>query len=129
MLKSTILIATSLIALSLFGQIDTSYLNKLEYRFAGPFRGGRSTAVSGVLGQQHTFYMGSTGGGVWKTDDAGNTWNNISDGQILCGSIGSITVAPSAPHIVYVGTGSACPRGNVSIGIGMYKSEDAGKHW
>lgn len=101
----------------------------LAYRNVGPTRGGRATAVTGIPDQPFTFFFGSTGGGVWKTDDAGTTWNNISDGQIEAGSIGAITVAPSDPNTIYVGTGSACPRGNVSQGIGMYKSSDGGKHW
>ena len=110
-------------------QVDTALLSEIDYRFAGPFRGGRSTAVAGHPQQPFTFYMGATGGGVWKTNDGGNTWDNISDQQIPCGSIGSIDVAPSAPHIVYVGTGSDSPRGNVSPGIGAFKSEDSGKTW
>ena len=73
--------------------------------------------------------MGSTGGGVWRTDDAGQNWRNLTDGQIDAGSIGSIAVAPSDPNVIYVGTGSACPRGNVSAGVGMYRSTDAGKTW
>ena len=75
-----------------------------------------STAVAGVAGNEQLYYMGSTGGGVWKTTDAGTTWTNISDGFFEAGSIGAITVAESNPNIIYVGTGSACPRGNVSPG-------------
>lgn len=101
----------------------------LAYRNVGPTRGGRATAVTGIPDQPFTFFFGSTGGGVWKTDDAGTTWDNISDGQIKAGSIGAITVAPADPNTIYVGTGSACPRGNVSQGIGMYKSSDGGKNW
>ncbi len=103
--------------------------SSLEWKFVGPYRGGRSTAVSGVPSQTYTFYMGTTGGGVWKTTDAGNTWNNISDGQITVGSIGAVSVAPSDENIVYVGTGSADPRGNISTGNGMYKSVDGGETW
>ncbi len=109
--------------------IDPTFYERLEFRSVGPSRGGRVTAIAGIPSQSFTFYMGATGGGVWKTNDAGTTWNNISDGQIKAGSIGSIAVAPSNPNIVYVGTGSACPRGNISAGIGMYKSSDAGKNW
>ncbi len=101
----------------------------LKYRSVGPTRGGRSTAACGVPSQPYTFYMGATGGGVWKTTDAGTSWKNISDGQIKCGSIGAISVAPSDPNVVYVGTGSADPRGNVSPGIGIYKSTNAGMKW
>jgi hypothetical protein len=92
-------------------------------------RGGRVTAVSGVPGDEKLYYMGSTGGGVWKTEDSGTTWTNISDGFFEAGSIGAVEVSESNPNVIYVGTGSACPRGNVSPGIGMYKSTDAGKTW
>lgn len=109
--------------------IDPAYLEGMEYRFAGPTRGGRATAVTGVADKPFLFYMGATGGGVWQTDDAGTSWKNISDGQIKTGSIGAIAVAPANRNIIYVGTGSACARGNVSPGIGMYKSIDAGKTW
>lgn len=101
----------------------------MKYRNIGPTRGGRSTAVAGIPSQPNVFFLGATGGGVWKTDDGGNTWNNITDGQIAVGSIGSIRVAPSDPNVIYVGTGSADPRGNVSIGKGLYKSSDAGRTW
>src|SRR5262249_16179024 len=77
----------------------------------------------------YTFYMGSTGGGVWKTTDAGHSWINLSDGRIPLGSMGTIEVAPSDPNIVYVGTGSSKIRSNVSIWRGIYKSTDAGKTW
>ena len=101
----------------------------LEWNFVGPYRGGRSTTVSGIISKPYTFFMGTTGGGVWKTTDAGNSWKNISDGQITVGSIGAIAVAPSDENIVYVGTGSADPRGNISTGNGMYKSTDMGETW
>jgi photosystem II stability/assembly factor-like uncharacterized protein len=101
----------------------------LSYRLIGPWRGGRVTAVTGVAQQPYTFYMGSTGGGVWKTTDAGHTFQNVSDGFISVGSIGALMVAPSDPNIIYVGTGSSKIRSNVSIGKGMYKSTDAGKTW
>jgi photosystem II stability/assembly factor-like uncharacterized protein len=95
----------------------------------GPYRGGRVTAVTGVASQPYTFYMGSTGGGIWKTTNAGHTFVNVSDGFFSVGSIGAVMVAPSDPNIVYVGTGSSKIRSNVSIGHGMYKSTDAGKTW
>lgn len=101
----------------------------LKFRNIGPARGGRSTAVAGIASQPHTFFMGATGGGVWRTDDGGNSWTNITDGFIGVGSIGSIKVAPSDANVIYVGTGSADPRGNVSIGKGLYKSTDGGKTW
>jgi photosystem II stability/assembly factor-like uncharacterized protein len=109
--------------------IDPAFLDSMKYRSIGPYRGGRVTAVAGVAREMHTFYMGSTGGGVWRTDDAGQTWRNVTDGQLKSGSIGAIAVAPSDPNVIYVGTGSACPRGNVSAGDGIYRSTDAGKTW
>lgn len=102
----------------------------LKWRTVGATRGGRVTAYSGVRQQPHTFYFGGVGGGVWKTDDAGITWNPVSDGQITStGSIGSIDVALSNPNHVWVGTGSAAIRSNVIIGRGVYKSTDAGVKW
>ena len=101
----------------------------MKYRMVGPFRGGRSTAVTGVRAERNTFYMGTTGGGVWKTSDAGETWANISDGFLSVASIGAVAVAEADPTVVYVGTGSACIRGNVSAGRGLYRSTDAGKTW
>ena len=111
-------------------EISTEQLyESLEWKFAGPYRGGRSTAISGVISKPYTFYMGTTGGGVWKTTDAGNNWKNISDGQITVGSIGAISVSESDENVIYVGTGSADPRGNISIGNGIYKSVDSGENW
>jgi len=109
--------------------VDPSFLKGLEYRSIGPYRGGRVTAVEGIASKPHTFFMGSTGGGVWKTTDAGETWDNISDAFFKVGSIGSIEVAPSDPNVIYVGTGSDAPRGNISTGIGVYKTTDGGKTW
>lgn len=100
----------------------------LEYRLIGPFRGGRSAAVTGVPNQPNLFYFGSTGGGVWKTLDGGRTWDNISDG-FFGGSIGAISVAKNDPNVIYVGGGEKTVRGNVSSGYGVWKSEDAGKTW
>jgi photosystem II stability/assembly factor-like uncharacterized protein len=108
---------------------DPALFSAMKYRNIGPFRGGRVTAVAGVPSQPDTFYMGATGGGVWKTTDAGETWVNVSDTFFGSGSIGAIAVAESDPNVVYVGTGTACPRGNVSPGDGVYKSTDAGKTW
>ncbi len=106
-----------------------SLYEDLEARMIGPYRGGRVTAVAGVPGKPHTFYMGNTGGGVWKTTNDGGDWRNISDGAFDVGSIGDIDVAKSDPNVIYVGTGSACPRGNISTGRGVYKSTDGGKTW
>lgn len=122
----------SLLLISLFqpsfGQIDTNYLGSLEWRNIGPFRGGRSCAVTGVPGKANLFYFGSAGGGVWRSNDAGNSWENISDG-FFGGSIGAIAVAPSDPNVIYVGQGEETVRGNVSSGFGLWKSVDAGKTW
>ncbi|MEA2174740.1 MAG: hypothetical protein QOD00_2332, partial [Blastocatellia bacterium] len=100
----------------------------LRWRMIGPFRGGRVNAVSGVLGQPNTFYFGSVGGGVWKSENAGRTWTPIFDSQPIA-SIGAIGVAPSNPNVVYVGTGEADMRSQISYGNGMYRSTDAGKTW
>jgi len=107
---------------------DTSVYSKLEFRSIGPFRGGRSAAVSGVTGDERTYYMGATGGGVWKTTDSGESWVNISDGY-FGGTIGAIAVADSDPNIIYVGGGEVTIRGNVSHGYGIWKSLDAGETW
>ena len=109
--------------------VDPALYQAMEYRSIGPSRGGRSPAVAGVRGKLFTFYMGASGGGVWKTTDAGETWANISDGYFDCSSIGSIAVANSDPNVVYVGTGEPNLRGDVQTGVGVYKSEDAGKTW
>ena len=112
-----------------FTKFDSNRLGALKYRMIGPARGGRVTTVTGVPQQPTTFYMGSTGGGVWKTIDAGASWNNISDGYFASASMGSIDVADSDPNVIYAGTGSDAIRSNVSIGRGVYKSIDAGKTW
>lgn len=110
-------------------EVNAEMYSGVKFHSAGPTRGGRSTAIAGITSKPYEFYMGATGGGVWKTYDAGNNWENVSDGQIDAGSIGAIAVAPSDHYTVYVGTGSACPRGNVSAGVGMYKSVDEGENW
>jgi photosystem II stability/assembly factor-like uncharacterized protein len=101
----------------------------LRYSMVGPSRGGRVTAVAGHRAEPSTFYMGATGGGVWKTTDYGQSWYPISDGTFATGSIGAIRVADSDPNIVYVSTGSDGLRSNVIIGKGVYRSTDAGKTW
>src|SRR6266516_6047619 len=108
---------------------DTSLFRALVWRPVGPFRGGRVTAVAGVPDQPLVYYMGATGGGVWKTDDAGITWNPVTDGYVKTGSVGAIAVAPSDPNVVYVGMGEADIRSNFSHGDGVYKSVDAGRTW
>ncbi len=101
----------------------------LKFRQIGPFRGGRSGAVAGVPSAPQTFYLGATGGGVFKTTDGGGRWLPIADGQLKLGSVGAIAVADSDPNIIYVGMGEADMRGNASHGDGVYKSTDAGKTW
>ncbi len=108
---------------------DPSFFKGLKYRCIGPSRGGRVTTVTGIASQPSTFYIGSTGGGVWKTVDYGRNWINVSDGYFETGSIGAIQVADSDPNVVYVGTGSDGIRSNVITGRGVYKSEDAGRTW
>lgn len=108
---------------------DESQWSGLQYRNVGPWRGGRSTTVTGVPSQPNTFYMGTVGGGVWKTTNAGHSWINTTDGQIPLGSMGAVAVADSNPDIIYAGTGSSKIRSNVSIGRGIYKSVDGAKTW
>jgi photosystem II stability/assembly factor-like uncharacterized protein len=109
--------------------IDLKAYQDLRWRSIGPHRGGRSTAAAGVRTQPNVFYMGTTGGGVWKTENFGITWMPVSDGQIATGSIGAIDVADSNPNVVYVGTGSEAIRSNVILGRGVYRSADAGRTW
>ena len=110
-------------------QVPLEDYGALKYRSIGPYRGGRVTAVTGIADQPYTFFMGSTGGGVWKTEDGGTVWENISDAYFEVGSIGAVEVAPSDPNVMYVGTGSGSPRGNISPGNGVYKSIDGGHSW
>jgi len=100
----------------------------IKYRLVGPFRGGRAGTVTGVVGNRNLYYMGTAGGGVWKTEDAGNTWKSTSDGY-FGGSIGAVAVSESDPNIIYVGEGEQTLRGNVSSGKGMWRSNDAGETW
>ncbi|HNR07007.1 MAG TPA: glycosyl hydrolase [Saprospiraceae bacterium] len=109
---------------------DESHFKALKWRNIGPFRGGRVTAICGIPDQIYTFYMGSTGGGIWKTTDGGNRWTNVSDGFVKTGSVGSIQVAASDPNVVVAGMGESPIRGVMtSHGDGVYKSTDAGRTW
>jgi photosystem II stability/assembly factor-like uncharacterized protein len=121
-----------------FGQIphfpnllfNSALYEGIQWRSIGPFRGGRSVAVTGVTGNPMVYYMGATGGGVWKSEDAGLSWNNISDGFFKTGSVGAIAVSESDPNIIYVGMGEHAVRGVMSShGDGVYKSLDGGKSW
>jgi photosystem II stability/assembly factor-like uncharacterized protein len=121
-----------LLTVAIFAQqarYSASLLAGLVWRDVGPMRGGRSYGVAGHADQPDTFYFGSVGGGVWKTENSGRTWVPISDEGIPIGSIGAIAVAPSNPNIIYVGTGEPDIRSQHSYGIGMFKSTDAGKTW
>ncbi|MGB0526031.1 MAG: VPS10 domain-containing protein [Flammeovirgaceae bacterium] len=109
-------------------KIPEKVYESLKWRNIGPFRGGRSCAVTGVAGKPNLFYFGSTGGGIWRTKDGGGTWENISDG-FFGGSIGAIAVSEYDNNVIYVGGGEKTVRGNVSFGYGVWKSTDAGKTW
>lgn len=128
--KSLILSAfLMLLSGTLAAQDIQEILKNYEFRNVGPLRGGRVTAVEGVASQPSVFYMGATGGGVWKSVNYGMTWDNVSDGYFPTPSIGAITVYQKDPNIVYVGTGSDGLRSNVITGKGVYKSTNAGKSW
>jgi len=133
-----VLAASSVIVLAMTGSLslapaalaqhDARLYSGLRWRMIGPFRGGRVNGVSGVPSQPNTFYFGSVGGGVWKTTNSGRTWTPVFDSQPIA-SIGAIGVAPSSPNVVYVGSGEADMRSQISYGNGMYKSTDAGNSW
>ena len=122
------LLAASASQFACGAEIDPAYLNGMKWRQIGPFRGGRVVAVSGVTGDPTTWYFGGVAGGVWKSTDVGASWKPIFDEQKIS-SIGAIAVADSDHNVIYVGTGEACPRGNISYGDGVYKSVDAGRTW
>jgi len=109
--------------------VSPALFNNLQFRMVGPARGGRVTTVTGVPQEPHTFYMGPTGGGVWRTTDAGATWHNLTDKFFDVASMGDIDVADSDPRVIYAGTGSDGYRSNVAIGRGVYKSTDGGTSW
>src|ERR1700735_2408330 len=107
---------------------DPKLYSALRWRTIGPFRGGRTVGAAGIADQPNVFFIGVNNGGVWKTDDAGLTWNPLFDDQPTC-SIGAIAVAPSNPSVLYVGSGEGLQRPDLSVGDGMYKSSDGGKTW
>ncbi len=124
----TSLAVLALAAAGLAQTVDKSFYQDLQWRCIGPFRGGRTVGATGVPQQPNVFYMGVNNGGVWKTNDYGRTWKPIFDDQPT-GSIGDVAVAPSDPNIVYVGSGEGIQRPDLSVGDGMYRSDDAGKTW
>ncbi len=126
--RSLAFAALCLLAAGANAGVPASDYQALHWRLVGPFRGGRVLAVTGIAGDSRHFYFGAVDGGVWKTDDAGRTWKPIFDSEPV-GSIGAIAVAPSAPNVVYVGTGEADMRSDIALGAGVYKSTDAGAHW
>lgn len=105
-----------------------SLFGEMRWRMIGPFRGGRTVAASGVPGNTNVFYMAPNNGGVWKTTDAGRTWLPIFDAQPT-GSIGALAVSPSRPDRIWVGSGEGLQRPDLSVGDGMYRSDDAGRSW
>src|SRR5438477_12591570 len=109
-----------LFAVGLTQEFDVKHFQQLGCRMIGPFRAGRTVAISGVPGQPNVFYMAPSNGGVWKTTDYGRTWNPIFDDQPT-GSIGSLAIAPSNPDIIYVGSGEGLRRPDLSVGDGIYK--------
>ncbi|MEM1401876.1 MAG: glycosyl hydrolase [Pseudomonadota bacterium] len=128
LIGASLLAVSTLYAAGAASSVEPSLIDGLEYRLVGPWRGGRVTAVAGVADDPHLYYMGAAGGGVWKTHNAGASWENISDGQIPVGTIGAITVAPSDANVIYVGTGEAPIRGvTTAQGEGLWKSTDAGR--
>jgi photosystem II stability/assembly factor-like uncharacterized protein len=129
--KSWLIVA--MIALGSFSanaqRYDQKLFQEMQWRCIGPFRGGRTVAITGVQGQPNLFYMAAVNGGVWKTTDSGNTWTPIFDDAGSSGSVGAIAVAPSDPNVIYVGSGESLQRPDLAVGDGMYKSTDAGKTW
>jgi photosystem II stability/assembly factor-like uncharacterized protein len=126
MKKWTLLLSLPLLATS--ATYDTKLFQEMRWRSIGPLRGGRTKSAAGVAGQPNVFYIGVCNGGVWKTTDYGRTWNPIFDDQPT-GSVGAVTVAPSDPNVIYVGSGEGLQRPDLSVGDGVYKSTDAGKTW
>ena len=129
-MKKLVYLAALFLGATAVAQTANEYFKPLKFRNIGPFRGGRSVSASGVVGDPMTYYMGTTGGGLWKTEDAGQRWKNISDGFFEMGSVGAVAVSTYNSNIIYVGMGEHAPRGVMtSYGDGVYKSTDAGKTW
>ena len=127
-MRRALFLVTSLLTILSAQNFEPKFYSALQWRSIGPFRGGRTVGAAGIAGQPNVFFIGVNNGGVWKTDDAGRTWNPIFDDQPT-GSIGAIAVAPSNPDILYVGSGEGLQRPDLSVGDGLYKSSDGGKTW
>src|SRR5580693_8572108 len=125
-LTATLLAAA---AFSATPAIDPAVFGSLQWRSAGPARGGRSLAVAGSVKRPLEYYFGATGGGLWKTTDGGLTWRPVTDGQIQSSSVGAVAVSESNPDVVYIGMGETELRGNIMQGDGVYKTIDGGKTW
>src|SRR5438128_7259968 len=108
--------------------IPPSAYGALRWRLIGPHRGGRVLAVAGIPGDPATFYFGGVDGGVWRTTNAGVTWEPLFDREPVA-SVGALAVAPSDPKVIYVGTGEASIRSDITFGAGVYRSTDGGEHW
>jgi photosystem II stability/assembly factor-like uncharacterized protein len=129
--RASLVLAAALVAfcgLTAIASVNPATFSGMRWRSLGPYRGGRVLAVSGVSGQPAVYYFGAVAGGVWKTTNGGVTWQPMSDGSPIM-SVGAIAVAPSDPNVVYVGTGEACIRNDISFGDGVYRSADGGRHW
>ena len=130
-LRTQLLVAISMLGMAAAASaatVDPALFQDLHWRLVGPFRGGRVLAVTGAPDDPRRFYFGAVNGGVWRTDDAGRTWAPIFD-HVNVGSIGAIAIAPSAPKVIYVGTGEADMRSDIAQGIGMFRSDDGGASW
>lgn len=126
--RTVFIVVISFVLPAFSQQVDPALFQDMRWRLVGPFRGGRSLTATGIPGNSGTYYFGAVGGGVWKSTDAGTTWQPIFDSQPIA-SIGAIAVAPSDPNVVYVGSGEADMREDITYGNGMYKSTDGGTTW